>query len=238
MAKGRIRVVTFDLDDTLWDTKSVLLKAEAAQNQWLREHRPRVMERFTDEALWEFRMKSYRQHPELVHQISQLRTQALHELQLHCGYSEQESKAGAEAAFDAFLAVRHQVEPYERAMEVLDSLAQHYVLGALSNGNADIFKTDLGDHFDFAFNAEHVNANKPEPDLFHAAMTAAGAQAQEVVHVGDHPENDVQGAQAVGMHTVWVKHEGWDWPEEYPAADETITDLAQLPEAIRRIEGR
>ena len=238
MGEGRIRVVTFDLDNTLWDVEPVLRRAETAQNRWLEEHRPRVMERFTAEALWEFRIKAYRRHPELAHQISKLRIQSLHEVQLHCGYSEEQSRAGASAAFDAFLAVRHQVELYERALDILEDLARRYVLGALSNGNADIFKTDIGEHFDFAFNAEHVNAGKPLPDMFHAAMSASGAQAREIVHVGDSPEHDVKGAQGVGMHTVWMNSGGESWPGEYRAADESITDLAQLPEAIQRIEQR
>ena len=70
--------------------------------------------------MWKFRLKTHESHPELAHQISKIRVQALYEVQLHCGYSEELARAGAEAAFEAFLAVRHQVEPYERALEVLE----------------------------------------------------------------------------------------------------------------------
>ena len=37
---------------------------------------------------------------------------------------------------------------------VLEALAGRFRLGALTNGNADVFKTDAGEHFDFAFLAE------------------------------------------------------------------------------------
>ncbi len=238
MNNNVIKVITFDLDNTLWDVEPVLLRAERAQNDWLAEHRGRVLERFDADAMREFRFAAYRRHTELAHQISKIRIQALYEVQLECGYSADESRSGAQAAFDAFLAVRHQVEPYELALETLEALAQDYVLGALSNGNADIYKTDVGEYFDFAFSAEQVDASKPLPDMFHAALDASGASAAQVVHVGDNPEHDIKGAQDVGMHTVWMNSGDWRWPEQRKPADESIRDIRALPEAIARIEER
>mgnify|MGYP001563821950 CR=1 FL=1 len=233
-----IRVITFDLDNTLWDVEPVLHRAEHEQNLWLQEHRPLVAQHFDDEAMREFRFKAHGRHPELAHQISKIRIQALYEVQMHCGYTEDIARQGAEAAFSEFLRVRHQVEPYERALDTLELLAQSYVLGALSNGNADIYKTDIGEYFDFAFSAEQVDASKPLPDMFHAAMESSAASATEIVHVGDNPEHDVLGAQQVGMHTVWMNSGNWRWPAQRKAADEDNTDLADLPAAVKRIEQR
>ena len=33
-----INLITFDLDDTLWDVRPALIKAEQAQNVWLQQH--------------------------------------------------------------------------------------------------------------------------------------------------------------------------------------------------------
>ena len=233
-----IRVITFDLDNTLWDVEPVLQRAEQAQNDWLLTHRPRVAEHFSTEQLREHRVAVHQRHPQLAHQISKIRIQSLLEVCQLSGYSEQESMRAAEAAFAAFLAVRHRVEPYERTLETLQSLARRYVLGALSNGNADIYKTDMGAYFDFAFSAEQLDACKPLPDMFHAAMTAGAADAGEMVHVGDSPEHDIHGAQAVGMHTVWMNSGGWRWPQQRPPADENISAIEQLPAAITSIESR
>ncbi len=232
-----IRVITFDLDDTLWDVTPTLLRAEAAQNAWLAEHRSRVIEAFDAAEMRRLRMRTFELHPELKHHISNLRRQALYDIQLHCGYSEEVSRQGAEEAFEEFLRVRHQVQPYERALEVLERLSERYVLGALTNGNADIFKVDIGEYFDFAFSAEQIGASKPLPDMFQASMKESGARSHEMVHVGDHPEHDVAGAQAVGMHTVWANYNGAAWTGETPA-DEEVRDLAELPEAVSRIENR
>jgi putative hydrolase of the HAD superfamily len=238
MSERAIKVITFDLDNTLWDVEPALVRAEQAQNEWLAEHRPRVAKQFDDQQTRDFRIAVYRRNPQLAHQISELRIQSLYEMQLACGYDVGMAREGADSAFAAFLHYRHRVAPYERAMEVLDDLACRYVLGALTNGNADVFKTELGDHFDFAFSAEQLNASKPAPDLFHASLEETGARPEQVVHVGDNPEHDVHGAQSVGFHTIWMNSGGWRWPDQRQPADETITDIDQLPGAVASIEKR
>jgi putative hydrolase of the HAD superfamily len=237
MTERAIKVITFDLDNTLWDVEPVLLRAEQVQYQWLEEHRPRVTREFDSHGLRRLRMRTFELHPELAHHISELRRQALYDVQVHCGYSEELAREGAAIAFDAFLKVRHQVEPYERALEVLEELAERYTLGALSNGNADIFKVDIGEYFDFAFSAEQLGASKPLPDMFHASMRASGAASDEMIHVGDNPEHDVVGAQQVGMYTVWMNMLEQPWPGGNPA-DEEIRALEELPAAITRIDER
>ena len=49
-----IRVITFDLDNTLWDVEPALIRAEEAQQSWLLEHRPGAVEAFDHDALFEF----------------------------------------------------------------------------------------------------------------------------------------------------------------------------------------
>ena len=237
MSERPIKVITFDLDNTLWDVEPVLQRAEAAQNAWLAEHRERVTREFDAQALRRLRIRTWELNPKLHHQISELRIRALYEVQLHCGYAEELAREGARAAFEAFLQVRQQVQPYERALEILESLAANYTLGALSNGNADIYKSELGEYFDFAFSAEQLDASKPLPDMFEAGMRASSAVGHEIVHVGDNPSHDVQGARQVGMYTVWMNSGGWRWPGGDPA-DEEISNLEELPAAINRIEAR
>jgi HAD superfamily hydrolase (TIGR01509 family) len=226
-----IKVVTFDLDNTLWDVEPTLLAAEEEQRQWLLEHRPGAIDALDHEALWEFKKQVWRKHPELVHHVSAIRIQMLYELQRAAGYDEATSREGAEAAFAVFLRRRHAVVLYEEALGVLRSLARHYTLGALTNGNADIYKTDAGEYFDFAFLAEDIGASKPAPDMFQAALERSGVSAAQIVHVGDNPAHDIAPARALGMRTVWMNSQGEDWPGGEPA-DREIDNLLQLPDAI------
>jgi putative hydrolase of the HAD superfamily len=229
-----VSVITFDLDNTLWAVEPVLLRAEQAQQDWLLLHRPGAAEAFDHEALFEFRKSVWKRHPHLAHHVSQMRIQMLYELQIAAGYAEEEARSGAQAAFDVFLHERQQVELYAEALDVLERLAERYVLGALTNGNADIYKTDAAEYFDFAFLAQDIGASKPHPDMFQAALEQAGVPAQQIVHVGDDPDHDVRGAREMGMRTVWVNLKGKAWPEG-ARADEEIEDLQSLPAAIERI---
>jgi 2-haloalkanoic acid dehalogenase type II len=234
MTDRDIRVITFDLDNTLWDVEPALIRAEQAQQDWLLQHRPGAAEAYDHKGLWEFKKSVWRRHPHLLHHVSHMRTQMLYELQINAGYSEVDARQGAEQAFDTFLQERHRVVLYEEALGVLEVLAQEYTLGALTNGNADIYKTDAAEYFDFAFLAEEVGASKPHPDMFHAALQQSGLQAAQIIHVGDNPEHDIRGAREVGMHTVWMNSQGVEWPEE-ERADREIDNLRQLPQAINSI---
>ena len=230
-----IKVITFDLDNTLWDVEPALVKAEQAQFRWLQEHYPRLTQRFSKREIRVHRMKFWKANPELAHQISELRIQSTRELLLISGYSETEAGAAAEQAFATFLSVRHQVEPFQEVVEVLEQLAGNYTLGALTNGNADVFKLEIGDCFDFAYTAEQLNASKPLPDMFHAALERTGVREQELLHVGDNPQHDVGGAHAAGVYSVWLNPGGGAWTAGEPAHAE-IRNLRQLPGAIIKIE--
>jgi len=229
-----ITVITFDLDNTLWDVDPALLRAEDAQRDWLLANRPGTIEAYDHEGLWEFKKSVWKRHPQLLHHVSHMRTQMLYELQIAAGYDEEASRQGAEQAFAIFLEERHQVVLYEEALGVLRSLSRDYTLGALTNGNADIYKTDAGEYFDFAFLAEDIGASKPAPDMFHAALEKTSAGPDQIVHVGDNPQHDIEGAKAVGMRTVWMNSQGQGWPGG-ERADREIDNLLQLPAAIASI---
>lgn len=229
-----ICVITFDLDNTLWDVEPVLLRAEQVQQAWLLAHRPGAADALDHEALFEFKKSVWKRNPHLLHHVSQMRIQTLYELQILAGYSEDEARSGAQQAFDVFLRERQRVVLYEEALGVLEQLAERYTLGALTNGNADIYKTDAAEYFDFAFLAQDIGAHKPHPDMFQAALEHAGVSASQIVHVGDDPDHDVRGARDMGMHTVWVNTRGAAWPGG-ERADREITNLRQLPRAIDSI---
>lgn len=72
------------------------------------------------------------------------------------------------------------------------------------------------------------NVSKPDPRIFEKALEALGVKAQEAVYIGDHPENDVAAAKAVGMSAIWLENPYG----QAPSADFSITHLQQLPALI------
>jgi putative hydrolase of the HAD superfamily len=73
--------------------------------------------------------------------------------------------------------------------------------------------------------SSEVGAEKPAPAIFHRALELATCAAHEAVMVGDHPVNDIAGAQAVGISTVMVRSR-WFAP---PAGVRAIDQLTELP---------
>ncbi|MEO0975336.1 MAG: HAD family hydrolase, partial [Pseudomonadota bacterium] len=124
------------------------------------------------------------------------------------------SRAAADEAYEVFYAARNEVELYEDARPALDRLATRFRLVALTNGNADVEQIGLGHYFDIVITASAVGASKPDRVMFERAATACGVAPREVVHVGDHPLADVEGALGAGMGAVWLNRCGSPWPEE------------------------
>ena len=230
-----IRLITFDLDDTLWDVRPALDAAERAQWSYLQRRFPSLELDMTPPGqLASLRQAILTEHPELIHQISTFREVFIDRLLQYQGIAPAESAAAAQEAFAAFLSERHNVVVYKDAPAVLKTLGQHYPLGALTNGNADVRKTSISDCFDHAWRAEEFGVSKPDPELFRRAFAQAGVTAGEVIHVGDCHDNDVSGAVSAGAAAVWYCPAGGT----SDIAASVITDLKALPGTIAQIATR
>ena len=229
-----IRLITFDLDDTLWDARPALEAGEAAQRSYLSTRFPSLsLDIMSKETLSNVRQALLNEQPELVHKISLFRETFIKRLLQSHGVSDIESTIAASDAFAAFISHRHEVSLFADAKSVLTYLRQRYQIGALTNGNADVRKTEIGKHFDFAWRAEEFGVSKPHPAFFHAAFAQAGVTPEEVLHIGDCHHNDVDGAVAAGAKAIWLKTEGG----VSDIASEVIPSLSDLPSAIERVVG-
>ena len=233
---GPIRAITFDLDDTLWDVAPAIERAERDLRAWLDAHCPDMAARYDREALFEIRSMLIAKTPPLQHDVSELRVQVLKTALLRSGYRAAQAEHLARAGFDVFLASRHVIEYFEHAADVLRALRRRYVIGALTNGNADVHRLDIGPLFHFAIQAGDVGMSKPDPAMFEEAMRRTRLGPAEIVHVGDHLENDVAGAKRLGWYTVWVNRAEAPGPSGPAAADAEVSCLSELPPAIARIE--
>ncbi|NJN45382.1 MAG: HAD family hydrolase [Candidatus Competibacteraceae bacterium] len=122
---------------------------------------------------------------------------------------------------------------FNEVLSVLEGLSQRYTLGALTNGNADIQLVGLDHVFDFAINAVAVGAAKPDPAMFQAACRYLDLPPEQILHVGDDPHHDVQGAAQVGLRTVWVNRTQRGWPGGQ-RADAEIQTLEELEALLER----
>ena len=69
---------------------------------------------------------------------------------------------------------------------------------------------------------------KPAPDMFLEACDVLGVPPASVLHVGDHPVNDVAAAKEAGCKTAWISRHEETYPPDIKPADINITDLNAL----------
>jgi putative hydrolase of the HAD superfamily len=152
-------------------------------------------------------------------------------------YKQEEAISYAEHAFEVFFTARNQVTFFDGAISSLEKLSQDYILGSLTNGNADIKKLGLSDYFNFAFSAADVGSPKPAPDLFKAALTHTGTSPEQMIYIGDHPLHDMDAAKRVGIKTIWVNRGKLPYSGS-TSPDQEVIHLGSLPEAVNKIDTR
>jgi putative hydrolase of the HAD superfamily len=222
---SRVRAITLDLDDTLWPIWPTIERAEATLAAWLLEHAPATAARWGDPvALREIRNQMHTLRPELANDMSALRRESIR-LVLQ---REGDDPALAEAAFDVFFDARQRVELFDDALPALEWLASRYPVVALSNGNADVHRIGLGQHFRASLSAHVFGVAKPDVRIFHAAAEAAGVPPDAVLHVGDDAHLDAVGALGAGMQVAWLNRGGHAWDHAPLQPHVTVPDLMAL----------
>jgi len=230
-----IKVITFDLDDTLWAINPVIEKANQRMLEWMNQHAPKFGQTYDDYGINQLRDEVMADKPHIKHDLSQIRV-ALIQLGLsRCGY--QDAHTLANQAFTVYFAARNDVELFAGTQVQLSALKKKYQVGALTNGNADLAQVGIDHLFDFYFNSAQIGVSKPHPKFFAKALEHTGLHAETFIHIGDHPEHDIAGAQAAGMRTIWMNPEQKTWPNGQPRACAEIQHLDQLSSAVAVIHG-
>lgn len=226
-----LRAIIFDLDNTLWDVGPVILRAEHAMFDFLARRYPRVTERHDLQSMRDLRARVAIEHPQHRHDFTWLRLEALARHAREAGYGA----TMAQEAFEVFFRVRNEVVLYEDTVPALESLRADYRLFAVSNGNADVGRIGLAHCFERSLAARDAGTLKPDPRIFHMLLESAGLETREVVHVGDDPEADVEGARAAGVRPVWLNRAGSPWPLDSPPPELAVRSLGHLPALLRSL---
>ncbi len=151
---------------------------------------------------------------------------------IDAGVGNKEARHIAADACLVFHDARNRVTFFPGALEVLETLADSYTLGALSNGNADLKRIGIHELFGFHHSAESIGRRKPDPDMFQAALHSAGVQPEQALHVGDHPVEDVDAARRHGFHAVWANLIDLRWPGDLDKPEHHIHHLRELTDLL------
>jgi HAD superfamily hydrolase (TIGR01509 family) len=126
---------------------------------------------------------------------------------------------------------------FARNRPVLETLGQRYRLGVVSNfyGNLEAVceSSGLGRLFGVMTDSQCVGAEKPEPAIFHAALTALHAAPETTVMVGDSLRRDYEGARRSGMGFIWIAPEDVQATERDGAENRSVlAAVTELPDLL------
>ena len=230
-----IRVITLDLDNTLWDVDSVIIRAEAQMKDWLQEHAAEVLTLYTPEQLGPLRERVLEEYSDKRHDLTFMRVQMLTELGMLAGHDAEQARNIAQQAFDVFFIGRNQVQFFEGALDMLADVSSHLPVYALTNGNADIQRAGIGHLLQGAFSSADVGVSKPHQDMFHTPLKKLGYQPEQAIHIGDNLVDDIHGAKQSGLYSIWVNLKNAVLAETDPLPDREVQHLDQVLSAVHSI---
>lgn len=202
---SKIRVLSFDLDNTIYDCQSVLTRAE----NWLTDY---LCEKFSlggeckEYAFWaKIKAELLRENNELANDVGYLRALSLVEAFRRL---KMPLKGGIDEAMEYVdLFVSHRSDGYvsPQVHDLMGRLCSRYRLIAVSNGNLDARRLGVSHYFEYDVRPRmHELKCKPHQDMFCRAIELMGVTKDEVLHVGDDPYTDVYGAVSNGIACAWV----------------------------------
>lgn len=122
--------------------------------------------------------------------------------------------------------------PYSEVHLTLRALrARGFRLAVVSNFSEELPKLlerhGLRPFFESLVVSACVGVTKPDPVLFNIALDRLSAQPEEALYVGDNPEVDLAGAEAIGMAAVLVDRDGL-FTGEFPNIVRDLSGLLEL----------
>ena len=216
---NKIKMITFDLDDTLWDNKPTITNAEIKTREWI-EDRVGTIEWGDLNDFLQLRETLIKKDRSIAWDISKLRIEIFKEKIKGLASADHITKL-AEDAFDYFLKKRHEIELFPGVESALKTLSENYMLGVLTNGNADIYKLSIGKYFEFSITSLEAQDSKPNKSHFELAKSyLPNLKYSEMLHIGDHQINDVFGAHALGIKVLWFNNTEAPWEQNFERPDQ------------------
>jgi HAD superfamily hydrolase (TIGR01549 family) len=220
----RLRAVLFDVDFTI--AKPGPLLGPDGYRQVGERHRLTLdPERYAEARA--AALEDLRHHPELEHD-EEIWIRFTEDIVCGMGGEGDRCRRVAEEITAGWLHA-HNFELYEDVLPVLELLREKHVkIGLVSNTSRDLdaFVAHHGLDVDGWVSSGVHGKVKPSPTIFRAALELLGVDASAAAMVGDSPDDDIEGALALGMRAFLIDREArFDRPDALPT-------LLALPAAL------
>ncbi|MBE6704466.1 MAG: HAD family hydrolase [Ruminococcaceae bacterium] len=236
---SKIKAVAFDLDHTLFDRYATL---KLVSHDFFTEKREWLSQDMTEEKVADILIRA-----DAVHIVQGW--SAIHKYWMDSGLLANDKDgnpiADKKELFDYvwnYGFFKHAVK-YPFTNPMLDELREAgYKVCLITNcakeigirrQTAKLELLDMTDKFDEIIISGQVGIHKPHRNIFDIMSWRLGIPAQNMLYVGDHPINDVEGSKAAGYIPVWVRLR-----EEYGESADceySVKDVSEIPALADRI---
>ena len=186
------KVISFDLDDTLYDNTEVIYRAEVEFSRFLQKKYS--LPDYADYSFWaQCKSRVLTTDRDFDDDVTLLRAYGIMAGMYNLGH-EIELEEALELV-DTFVKIRSDIKISDEVMSLLNDLRQHYELVAMSNGNVSLEHLGLDGIFTMNVRPCYKKLKrKPHSDMFNHLSESLNVPLREIMHVGDEPYSDVKGA--------------------------------------------
>lgn len=224
-----IKAVLFDIDNTLYDTKTLAVNARRNAVKAMIEA---GLKADVDEAVKKLKKIVKEYGPNFDHHYDKLIE----------SYRMQPNPRIVAAGIVAYHATKiAYLVPYPQTIPTLLKLKERNTkIGVVTDGLPvkqweKIIRLGLQHFFDAVVISEELKTRKPDEKLFTHALEKLDAKPAETLMVGDRVDKDIQGAKKAGITTVQILHPEIEKKRpqnelQYP--DYVLGDLSELLEIL------
>ncbi len=197
-------VLSFDLDDTLYDNQPIIDFAE--------KYTAKLLgiaflggKRLFEQDIVQVKKDLFAENPLLINDVTKTRYLVFKKLLRDFGYHDKAQDVIVQKMMECFLHVRsNRVQIQKKVIDILYTLKKRYPLIAISNGNMDVKQTSLAGIFEKVYNPNVNVFAKPSADLFNQAIKDYHIAPNMLCHIGDSGYTDILGGLNAGSQTVLV----------------------------------
>jgi putative hydrolase of the HAD superfamily len=227
-----LRVVLFDLDDTLHDdTYAYSSAAEDVAREVAAEH---GIDALALKAAYIAEAEGFwhRLSPlDLKVKLASLRASMWQAALESVGVEDAELAQRSAERYNTYRAKYFTLFP--GTVDLLRALRERGMkLGIVTNGLSETHREKIAllrisEYFDAIFLSDEVGMVKPDPLLFaHACRTLGGVPAHAAM-VGDRYDRDIQGAMEAGLFTIWLNVRNEPLPRDAAPPDATCSSITE-----------
>lgn len=165
-------------------------------------------------------------------------SEALNNLGYETTPDDPQVKTAINISFEDYL---NSLELRQCTKRILKMTSTDYKLGLVTNFTyapviyVGLRKLDINQFFNAILISDEVGWRKPHPKIFNEALKRLRVSAHETVYVGDSPLEDIKGAKATGMKTVFVPSQFYSMKalnESQQKPDIIVKNLCELCEKL------